>query len=60
MPLTTEQLTLPALRAAYAAAALTPMEVVRQLLPAIQASRSVFISRPTEEQLLERCRRVTI
>ncbi|PSC69624.1 allophanate hydrolase [Micractinium conductrix] len=56
MPLTTEQLTLPALRAAYAAAALTPMEVVRQLLPAIQASRSVFISRPTEEQLLERCR----
>lgn len=56
MPLTTEDLTLPALRAAYAAGRLTPTAVARELLPAIAAARAVFIARPTEEQVLERCR----
>lgn len=56
MPLTTADLTLPALRAAYAAGSLTPTALAQQLLPAVAASQSVFISRPTEEEVLERCR----
>ncbi|KAL4458329.1 hypothetical protein ABPG75_013194 [Micractinium tetrahymenae] len=56
MPLTTRDLTLAALRAAYAAGSLTPTEVCRQLLPAIAASRAVFIARPKDEEVLERCR----
>lgn len=56
MPLTTEDLTLPALRAAYAAGSLTPTRLCRELLPAIAASRAVFIARPTEEEMMERCR----
>lgn len=55
MPLTAD-LTLPALRAAYASGSLTPTEVCRQLLPAIAASTAVFIARPTDEELLERCK----
>lgn len=56
MPLTTEDLTLPALRAAYAAGSLTPTAVATQLLPFIAASPAVFIAKPTEKDVLERCR----
>ena len=56
MPVTTEDLTLPALRAAYAAGRLTPTALARELLPAIAASRAVFISRPSDEEVLQRCR----
>lgn len=55
MPLTTRELTLPALRAAYAAGSLTPTEVCRQLLPAIAVSRAIFIARPIDDAVLERC-----
>lgn len=58
MPLTTRELTLPALRAAYAAGSLTPTEVCRQLLPAIAVSRAIFIARPIDDAVLERCRSV--
>lgn len=56
MPLTTKELTLPALRAAYAAGNLSPTEVCCQLLPAVAASQAVFIARPKDEEVLERCR----
>ncbi|KAL4418868.1 hypothetical protein ABPG77_002624 [Micractinium sp. CCAP 211/92] len=56
MPLSTRDLTLQALRAAYAAGSLTPTEVCRQLLPAIASSQAVFIARPKDEDVLERCR----
>lgn len=55
MPLTTEELTLPALRARYAGGG-TPTALCRELLPALAASRAVFISRPSDEEVLERCR----
>jgi hypothetical protein len=56
MPLTTADLTLPVLRAAYAAGTLTPTAVCRELLPAAAAATGVFISRPADEEVLERCR----
>ncbi len=56
MPLSTRDLTLQGLRAAYAAGSLTPTEVCRQLLPAIASSQAVFIARPKDEDVLERCR----
>jgi hypothetical protein len=56
MPLTTADLTLQALRAAYAAGALTPTSLCQQLLPALAASRSVFITKAWEEDIYERCR----
>ena len=55
MPLTTEDLALPALRARYAAGG-TPTALCRELLPALAASHGVFISRPSDEEVLERCR----
>ena len=55
MTLTTEDLTLPALRARYAGGG-TPTALCRELLPALAASRAVFISRPSDEEVLERCR----
>ncbi len=56
MVLTTADLTLPALRAAYASGSLTPTSLCDQLLPAIAASKAVFISKPTEEDVRERCK----
>ena len=56
MPLTTADLTLPALRSAYAAGALTPTALCQELLPALAASRSVFINKALEEDIYERCR----
>jgi allophanate hydrolase len=56
MPLTTADLTLPALRSAYAAGALTPTALCQELLPALAASRSVFITKAREEDIYERCR----
>lgn len=55
MPPTTESLTLPALRAAYGGG-LTPTALCAELLPAIAANRGVFIARPSDEEVLERCR----
>ncbi len=55
MPLTTQDLALPALRARYAAGG-TPTALCRELLPALAASHGVFISRPCDEEVLERCR----
>lgn len=55
MPLTTEDLTLPALRGRYAAGG-TPTALCGELLPALGASRAIFISRPSDEEVLERCR----
>lgn len=55
MPLTSEDLALPALRARYAAGG-TPTALCRELLPALAASHGVFISRPSDEEVLERCR----
>ncbi|KAL4858302.1 Allophanate hydrolase [Chlorella vulgaris] len=56
MPLTTADLALSALRGAYASGATTPSAVCRELLPATAASQGVFISRPSEDEVLERCR----
>jgi hypothetical protein len=58
MPLTTEDLTLPALRAAYAAGTLTPTALCQQLLPSIAASRDIYITKPKEDEVYERCRSV--
>ncbi|PRW20653.1 allophanate hydrolase [Chlorella sorokiniana] len=55
MPLTTEDLALPALRTRYAAGG-TPTALCRELLPALAAAHGVFISRPCDEEVLERCR----
>lgn len=55
MPLTTEDLALPALRARYAAGG-TPTALCRELLPALAASRGVFVSKPGDDEVLERCR----
>ena len=55
MPLTTEDLALPALRARYAAGG-TPSALCHELLPALAASRGVFVSMPGDDEVLERCR----
>ena len=56
MAITTDQLTLVSLRAAYAAGTLTPTALCERLLPAVAASRGVFIAPATEAEVYARCR----
>jgi hypothetical protein len=52
----TASVTLAALRASYGERKTTPTAVARELYAKIEASESVFNSKPTLEDVLERCK----
>lgn len=53
---TTEELTLPNLRAAYASGKLTPTKLCQDLMATITASHAVFITKPRPADVAERCK----
>jgi len=53
---TTEDLTLSAVRAAYADGKLSPTKLCEELLPKITSSHAVFITKPRPPDVLERCK----
>lgn len=56
---TTEDLTLPALKAAYSSGKLTPTNLCTQLVTKIATSQAVFITKPRLPDVLERCKYVS-
>jgi hypothetical protein len=54
--LTTEDLTLTALRAAYASGKLTPSALCGELVAKVLASHAVFITKPRPAEVAERCK----
>jgi hypothetical protein len=53
---TTDDLTLDAVKAAYASGKLTPTALCEQLLPRVVGSHAVFITKPRPAEVLERCK----
>jgi hypothetical protein len=49
-------LSIDALKSSYAAGTFTPSSLVTTLHPAIEESGCTFISKPTLDQVLERCK----
>jgi hypothetical protein len=52
----TEELTLSAIKEAYASGKLTPAALCKQLVEKISASHAVFITKPRMAEVMERCR----
>lgn len=52
----TEELTLSAVKEAYASGKLTPTALCQRLVEKISASHAVFITKPRMAEVMERCK----